>query len=160
MEDIYGKIVHLFNSLQMILAYILTLAMTIATAVLGGWMLKDFILRKKLCTKETEGEILGFKEEVSHGDDGNRISYYYKYKYCVDNKSFKDISNIGESSPIFTIGSKITLRYNPRNHTQHYIVGSSFSVTMIIGGIFFILMGTVCFIFTCMGIYQRLTGLL
>lgn len=150
---------YIVNVTEMILAYILTLGMTSATAILGGWMLKDFVLKKKLCTKEVEAKVIGYKEETHNGDDGNRISYYYKYKYFINNIPFEDISSIGEASPVFAVGSKIILKYNPQNHSQHYIVGSSFPLTMVLGGILFVLIGVVCFIFTCMGIYQRMNSL-
>lgn len=147
---------YVFDCIQMVLGHILALGLSGGTAILGGWILKDFILKRKLCTKETEAEVTGYKKETSNEDDGNRVSYYPKYKYYIGGTLFENISNIGESSPIFTIGSKTTLRYNPQNHYQHYIVGSSFSMTMVIGGIFFILMGGTYFIFICMGIWNRI----
>ena len=150
---------HAWHCVEIVLGLILMLGMTGGTVALGCWMLKDFVIKKKSCTSETEAEVTGYKEETSNGEDGNRTSYFCKYQYSIDGKAYQDISTIGEGSPVFAIGSKITIRYNPNNHNQHYIVGSSFSVTMIIGGGFFICMGITGFVFTCISIFNKIKHL-
>lgn len=163
----YQAIESIFNGSQIVFGYILSLGMSIATIILGGWMLKDFILKKMLCIRETEAEVIGYKEDTSHmrDSDGDRwrdkdeTSYFCKYRYYIGGRSFVNTSEIGESSPIFKIGSRVTLRYNPKKPSQHYIVGSNFSVTMVFGGVFFIIMGVIFLIFVCIGISQGMNGL-
>ena len=147
---------YFFSCIQIIIAFILAFAMSIGTTILGCWMIKDFILKKILCTKETDAEIIGYKEKTSNEDNMNRSTYYCKYRYYAGGRCIEDVSNIGEGYRLFSIGSKVTVKYNPMNHKQNYIPNSSFSSTMLIGGILFIVLGVTFFVFTCMGVHQRI----
>lgn len=143
--------------MQKFLGYIIAFAMSSFTFGLGIWMIRDYILKQILCTSETEAKVTGYKKEVSNDDEGTRTNYYCKYSYYINNKRYTEASNIAEASPIFETGEKVRLKYNPNDHYQHYIVGSNFSATMVIGGGLFIFLGGLFLVFTCIGFVQWIT---
>lgn len=115
--------------------------------------MKGFILKKIFCTKETEAEITGYNEERSFSSNDNSTTYQYKYRYYVSGNCVDDISDIGEPYKMFKVGSKVVVKYNPTNYKQHYIPESNYFSTMVLGGIFFMSLGTFFFVFTSISIW-------
>lgn len=93
--------------------------------IFGGIYLQKSIHLTKVCTQETEStivEITTRKESEGH----LYTTYYYPVlSYTVDGKEYKGEGDKSRNSSEYGIGDIVSIRYNPENPKEFYMIGAN-----------------------------------
>ena len=119
--------------------FILGLAVSGAIALVGIILQINFSRRKKTCTEQTTGTIIGFDETTSfsysneHGNDDNRrfnrgqdtTHYYPICQYQAGGETVTNKSKFACRRSKFKTGQSVTIFYSPGDVNKYYIAEQS-----------------------------------
>ena len=75
----------------------------------------------KNCTVEAEATVVDMKQELNTDSDGSQYMYSPIVEYKVGEETLRVTMDTSSSTPPYSIGTKLTILYNP-NKTKQFIV--------------------------------------
>ena len=108
-----------------IISSLFVIPLSIVFIVMGVNTMKLRSYLREVCTEQTDGivydyRILGTITSDEDGTTDNR-TYIPLFEYVVEGKAYTYEADFSESKQRFELGQKVTVNYNPDNHSECYV---------------------------------------